>query len=186
MLRWITILAMGYGAALGYLYVFQRSLLYFPNKASFTPASSGVPDMAEVELTTADGLTLVAWYKPSVSGRPTMVLFHGNAGHPAGGGTRARPYLDAGIGVLLVEYRGYCPNPGDPNEEGLYLDGQAALNFLVARKVPMSRIVLYGESLGTGVAVALASQRPAGEMVGAVVLEAPYANMVDAAAHHYP
>ena len=84
--------------------------------------------------------------------------------------------------MLLAEYRGYGGNPGTPSEEGFYADGRAALDFLAAREVPAARIVLYGESLGTGVAVQLALER----RVGAVVLEAPFTSAVDVGADIYP
>jgi fermentation-respiration switch protein FrsA (DUF1100 family) len=159
----------------------QRFLLYLPDRGSAAPGDFGVPDMAAVELTTEDGLDLTAWYKAAEDGRPTIAFFHGNAGHLGYRGLKVRPYLDAGYGVLLVEYRGYGPNPGKPSEQGLYRDGRAALAYLAAAGVPAGRTALYGESLGTGVAVELAQGQP----LAAVILEAPYTSMADVGAHHY-
>jgi fermentation-respiration switch protein FrsA (DUF1100 family) len=157
----------------------QDSLLYFPDTSRPDPARFGVPDMAPVELRTADGLALLAWYKP---GDPTLVLLHGNGGHIGHRGFKVRPWLDAGVGVLLVEWRGYGGNPGKPGEAGFRDDGRAALDFLAARGVAPERVVLYGESLGTGIAVMLAAERP----IGALVLEAPYDSIAALAAWHYP
>lgn len=116
---------------------------------------------------------------------PTIVIFHGNAGHLGHRGFKARVFLDRGYGVLLAAYRGYGGNPGRPGEQGLYADGAAALDYLRdTAGLPPGKIVLYGESLGTGVAVELAAR---GDLdFAAVILEAPYTSMADLGAHHYP
>ena len=113
---------------------------------------------------------------------PTIAYFHGNAGNIADRGFKVRPFLDAGLGVLLVGYRGYGGNPGAPSEAGLFADGRAALDFLAGQGVPANRIVVFGESLGSGVAVLLASER----RLGAVVLEAPFTSAADAGQRAYP
>src|SRR5437867_7938918 len=87
-----------------------------------------------------------------------------------------------GYGVLLVEYRGYGGNPGSPSEAGLYHDGRAALAFLEREGITGRRLVLYGESLGSAVAVQLAATRE----VGALVLESPFTSIAAVARHHYP
>jgi fermentation-respiration switch protein FrsA (DUF1100 family) len=175
-----------YGGLVGAMYLGQRRLMYLPNTAVPDPALSGVSEMRPVDLTTADGLTLLAWYRPPPRARdPVLVLFHGNAGHIGYRGYKVRPYLDASFGVLLVEYRGYGGNPGRPSEQGLYADGRAALDFLDRQGVLPDRLVLYGESLGGGVAVRLASERAGGRAVGAVVLEAPFTSIAAVAQRHY-
>lgn len=180
---WLAAGAVAYAALVGGMYALQRQLLYFPDKATPMPAAWGVPDMAPRRVTTADGLDIVGWYRPAAeSSRPTVVLFHGNAGHVGFRGFKARVFLDAGFGVLLAGYRGYGGNPGEPTEEGLYRDARAALDALAADGIHGPRLVLYGESLGTGVAVAMAGERP----VGAVILEAPYTSIPDVGARHYP
>jgi hypothetical protein len=167
------------------MYVLQRSIMYFPARSLPTPAQAGVPDMDVVTLKTNDGLELKAWFKPPQGSgdeaKPTVVYFHGNGGGIAVRGVRARPYLDRGFGVLLVEYRGYSENPGSPNEEGLYADGRASLAFVESEGLSLDRIVLLGESLGSGVAVQLATEFD----VAAVVLEAPFTSTVDVAAGAY-
>lgn len=171
-----------YVALVGIMYLGQRRMTYFPDPGTPDPARYGVPEMEPVRFDTADGLTLGSWYGPPARpGAPVLVYFHGNAGHIGHRGHRARPYLDAGYGVLLVEYRGYGGNPGDPTEEGLYADGRAALDFLAGQGLAGDQIVLYGESLGTGVAVRLASET----RVGAVVLEAPFSSLAEVGARHY-
>ncbi|MCW5700143.1 MAG: alpha/beta hydrolase [Rhodospirillales bacterium] len=178
----------GYMAIVGGMYVFQRSLLYVPDVSETTPAANGAPEMSVVTTETADGLSLANWYRPAAGdNRRTIVYLQGNGGHLGYRSDRVRPYLDAGYGVFMVGYRGYGGNPGKPTEVGLYEDAGAALRFLMEQGVPPSRTVLYGESLGTGVAVHVArEQAVAGKPVSAVVLEAPLSSAVDVGAHHYP
>jgi fermentation-respiration switch protein FrsA (DUF1100 family) len=169
----------------GGMYLIQRRLMYFPSPDPDVrePAAYGVPEMKVVWLSTADGLRLLAWYRPPPGAQaPVLVYFHGNAGHIGYRAPKVRPYLDAGYGVLLLSYRGYSGNPGWPSEEGLYADGRAALGFLSDEGVAPGRLVLYGESLGAGVAVELARRTP----VPAVVLEAPFSSVADVAAYHFP
>ncbi len=175
-------IAAAYLVFVGALYLFQRSMLYHPDRTRPEPANFGVPEMRPVTLQTDDGLALVAWWRPpSDETRPVMVFFHGNAGHIGYRATKLGPYLGRGWGVLLVSYRGYGGNPGDPTEDGLYADGRAALEYLRGRGIPPSRQVAYGESLGAAVAVELAR----GSEFGAVVLEAPFTSVADVAQAMY-
>jgi fermentation-respiration switch protein FrsA (DUF1100 family) len=168
------------------LYVFQRNLMYHPDSMVPFPAGSGVSEMEVVGLVTDDGLRLLAWYRPAEEERATLVYFHGNAGHIGTRGDKVRPYLDAGLGVLLVSYRGYAGNPGSPTEEGLYADGRAALGFLAERGIGPAGVVLYGESLGSGVAVDVAHRQAAIEPVAGVILESPFSSIADVAQTRYP
>jgi hypothetical protein len=181
------VLAVGfYTALVGALYMVQRGLIYHPSSEMPSPAESGMPEMRPVAITAADGIKLVSWYRPAEGGRPIIVYFQGNGGNIAGRGFKARPYLDAGFGMLLAGYRGYGENPGSPDEDGLYADGRAQLTFLAGEGVPPKKWVLYGESLGGGIAVQLALEQAAKTAVGALVLEAPFTSLGDAAAAHYP
>jgi|APTNR8051073442_1049403.scaffolds.fasta_scaffold04508_7 hypothetical protein len=185
----VAVTALGcYVVVLFAMYLLQRSLMYFPDDAMPSPTASSLPDMTVERLHTEDNLDLLAWYRPPSSPmQPVIVYLHGNGGHIGYRGRRVRPYLDAGMGVLLVEYRGYGSNPGTPTEEGLYADGRAALRFLDRRGVPDRCRVLYGESLGTAVAIRMAAEAAAEDRpVTAVVLEAPLSSVADVAAYHYP
>ncbi|MSO93892.1 MAG: alpha/beta hydrolase [Rhodospirillales bacterium] len=190
LINFVAVAAGVYAAVVGGMYFAQRHLMYLPDTSVPSAAASGVPEMVEVGLTTEDGLRLRSWYREAVSGAPTIVYFCGNGGHIGYRGFKVRPFLDAGLGVLMVSYRGYGGNEGSPTEEGLYADGRAALAFLHARGVPRKLWILYGESLGSGVAVQLAQEiRDAAldeTSVGALVLESPFTSMVDAAGDHYP
>lgn len=171
-------IAAAYLVFVGALYLFQRSVLYHPDRTRPEPADYGVPEMRPVTLRTDDGLALLAWWRPpSDETRPVMVFFHGNAGHIGHRGGKLKPYLDRGWGVLLVGWRGYGGNPGDPTEDGLYADGRAALDYLRGLGIPSSRQVAYGESLGSAVAVELARETG----FGAIVLEAPFTSIADIA-----
>ncbi len=173
----------GYGVVLLGLWLGQRRLIYLPDRVVPEPAIAGVPEMAVVELATADGLRLSAWHRPPAhDGLATLVYFHGNAGHLGMRGSKIRPYLDAGYGVLLPAYRGFSGNPGQPTEAGLYADGEAALDFLAGAGSPAGRLVLYGESLGSGVAVELATRHH----IAALVLEAPFTSIADVGQHRFP
>lgn len=190
MAEWATfagLAAGGYGALTAVLYAVQRRLLYVPDREPPSRGESGVPDMAEVTLRTEDGLLLGAWHAPAAPGRPTMVYYHGNGGHIGYRGRRVRPYLEAGLGVLLVGYRGYGANPGRPTEAGLYHDARAGLAFAKESGIAAPRLVLYGESLGTTVAVRMAAEMARdGRPPAAVILEAPLSSVTDVAAHQYP
>lgn len=193
----VAVTAACYLAVVAGMYAFQRNLLYLPDQRRPSPAARELLGMETVVLNTADGLRLSAWYREAGAEQPTIVHFHGNGGNIGSRAHRMAPYLDAGFGLLMVEYRGYGGNPGEPTEDGLYEDGRAALAFLDRRGVAAETIVLYGESLGSGVAVQLAADRGSGETdnestdaqtspVAAVVLEAPLSSVTDVAAHHYP
>ncbi|MEX1206446.1 MAG: alpha/beta hydrolase [Dongiaceae bacterium] len=190
----VATVAGGYLLAMGLLFVFQRQLLYYPSGERPSLETAGLAGrMTPVRLTTADGLELLAWYAAAAEGRPTVVYFHGNAGHIGYRADKVRPYLAAGLGVLLLEYRGYGGNPGRPSEDGLYADARAALDFLDGAGVAAGRRVLYGESLGSAVAVRMAAERAArlgeasGEArVGAIVLEAPFTSVPALAQSKFP
>ncbi len=181
--RIIGVLAVQFALLLAGCAEVQRSLMYFPEHELPDPTTVGVPEMAVVRLSTADGLALVSWYARAVGPeRPTIVYLHGNAGNIAGRAPKVRPFLDRGYGLLLVSYRGYGSNRGAPNEQGLIADGRAALDFLADRGVGPARTVLLGESLGSAVAVSLASERD----VAAIILEAPFTSAADVGQHAFP
>jgi len=177
----------GYGVIVATMYLAQRRLMYPAPPHTADPPEAGVPEMVEVWVRTADGLDLRGWHRAAPSGGPTLVYLHGNAGSLAVCAEKLRPYLDAGLGVLMLAWRGYSGNPGRPYEAGLYADGRAALDLLAGAGVVAGDVVLYGESLGTGIAVHLARERAqAGTPVRALVLEASYASMAEAAQANYP
>jgi fermentation-respiration switch protein FrsA (DUF1100 family) len=171
-----------YGLLVGSLFWFQRSLLYVPPGDRPNLAAAAISGLEAVAVETEDGLDLTHWYRPPTSpGGPVVVLFHGNAGHIGDRAAKYRPLFEAGFGVFLAEYRGYGGNPGSPTEEDLTADGRSVLAFLAARGVTPDRTVVYGESLGTGLAVKMAADRP----VAGLVLEAPPGSIAEVAQAHY-
>lgn len=168
---------------LAVFYYTQRSLLYFPTHVYRSPAQMGVNRaFLELPVTTADGLNLKAWYAPARTKAFTIVFFHGNGDSLYGAAQVAEPYIEAGYGFLAVEYRGYSGLPGKPTEAGLYNDGRACIQALIAHGVPPRDIILFGHSLGTGVAIQMASESPA----GGLILLAPYLSIPSLARIHYP
>lgn len=183
MIGWVGGVAGVYAVLVVLLYVAQRSLLYHPDQTVPDPAAWDAPTMEAVRLPTDDGLKIYAWWRaPADTTKPIIVYFHGNAGHLGERVDKTAPYLDAGYGLLLVTYRYNAKAGGKPTEEGLLLDGKAAIEFALAQTgATQDRLVLYGESLGSGVAVQLANRYD----VGAVVLEAPYSSVAEVAQGHY-
>ena len=179
---WIAMLAAGiYTIACLGLYVFQRRLLYFPDPAHYTPQQADLAGVEEISLATPDGERLVAWYKPAPAPAPVLLYFHGNGGGLYLRRERIEALAGAGYGVFILGYRGYSGSTGRPTEEALLADGLLACDYLKAQGVVPSRIVLYGESLGTGIATQVASQR----QTSAVILEAPYGSVAAEAKAHF-
>lgn len=173
-------LAAVYAALVGALYAGQRSLMYPRSTERATAAAAGLAGFADITIETADGERIVAWHKPAEPGRATLLYFHGNGGSLLGRSGRARLLSADGRGLLLVSYRGYSGSTGSPTEQGLRADARASHAWL-AERVPPRRIVLYGESLGSAVAVHLAAERP----VGGVILDAPFTSIADVARLQY-
>lgn len=180
-LKWLLIIAAGgYIALLAGMLTFQRSLLYFPDPRRLDPAEAGLPAARVVELTSADGVRLLAWYAPAQAGKLLVLYFQGNAGGLDLRAERFGKLTDDGTGLLALNYRGFGGSGGSPSETGLIADANAAYDFAV-KQTPPSRIVAFGESLGTGVAVALASERE----VGGLILDAPFTSAAEVGASVY-
>ena len=183
----LTAIIAGYIGLVGIVYIGQRSLMYHPGGPIGPPEAYGVQEMSELPLETDAGQVLISWYAPPKPDQPILVFFHGNAGTIGDRAQKVRPYLSAGFGVILAGYRGFGGNPGSPSETGLYDDAATILNHLKATGISSERWVLYGESLGSGVATEMAHRYAiSGMPIGALVLEAPFSSMGDAAAIHYP
>ena len=183
----LTAVIAGYICLVGIIYVGQRGLMYHPGGPIGPPTAYGVGEMVELPLENDAGHTLISWYAAPKPNQPVLIFFHGNAGTIGDRAEKIRPYLNAGFGVVLAGYRGFGGNPGSPSEAGLYNDAATILGHLRTNGIPPKRWVVYGESLGTGVATEMAHRYAiTGFSVGALVLEAPFTSMGDAAAVHYP
>jgi uncharacterized protein len=180
-LGWIAIIALVlYVALTASVYFAQRSLMYFPDIAHVAPAAAGLPEAEEVPLTSADGTQIHIWFVAPRDNKPVIIYFHGNGGSLPGRVDRFRQLIQEGIGLVGVEYRGYGGSGGTPSEQGLIDDAKAGYDFAAARYT-VPQIVAWGESLGSGVAVALAAEKP----VGRLILEAPFTSTEAVGARHY-
>ena len=172
-------LAGGYLGLLALMFFAQRSLMYFPERVRTTPAAAGFPEAQEIWLDPADGERVIAWHVPPRGDRPVVLYFHGNGGSLRLRVDRFRRIAADGVGLVALSYRGYGGSSGTPTEQGLIEDARAA--YAYADEYYPGRIALWGESLGTGVAVALAAEKP----VTRIILDAPYTSTVDVAAAIY-
>lgn len=175
------IAAIAYLALLLLLYMGQRRMMYIPDRSAIPPAAAGFSDAREEKIKTPDGETVHIWYRPPKTGKPLILYFHGNAGQIAGRAERFRLLSNKGHGILALSYRGYGPSTGSPSEDGLITDARATYAFARANGHRPKDIFLFGESLGTGVAVALAAEKP----VGGLILEAPYSSTLAVAQSTY-
>ncbi|HEY6023929.1 MAG TPA: alpha/beta hydrolase [Pseudolabrys sp.] len=181
-LKWLLVLAvLGYGGLLALMYVFQRALMYFPDPVRTPPPAAGLAEAEEVKLTSADGEKLVAWHVAARGLKPVVIYFHGNAGALNLRAVRFKWLTADGTGLVALSHRGYGGSSGKPSEAGFIRDAFAAYDFAAAR-YPAKRIVLWGESLGTAVAIALATERE----VGGLILDAPFTSAADVGAAAYP
>jgi|SRR3954453_2624426 fermentation-respiration switch protein FrsA (DUF1100 family) len=180
LLKWLIAAAAAFGGFVALMYLAQRTLMYHPETQRTPPAAAGLLDVQELVLDTADGEKVIVWYAPPQRELPLVLYFHGNGGALRYRADRFRALTGEGYGLLALSYRGYGGSTGSPSEAGMIADAQAAYAFAVAR-VPAERIVLFGESLGTGVAVALA----ASQRIGRLILEAPFTSAVDLGAQVY-
>jgi uncharacterized protein len=178
-LKWLLIVvAVAYACGLAVLFLVQRSFLFpVPTLARTSPQQAGFPEAEEHVLATADGEKVIVWHVPARPGHPVILYFHGNGDFLAGFFGRFRDLIADGTGVVALSYRGYAGSSGQPSERGLLQDADAAYAFTTAR-YGADKIVVWGFSLGTGVAVALAAE----QRIGKLILEAPYTSIVDVAA----
>ena len=167
------------------IWVAQRRLIYFPLARLSSPGEAGLAGGELVEFETSDGLRLGAWFLAGTGPSPrlTVMVFNGNAGNRAYRAPLAVALQRHGLQVLLTDYRGYGGNPGTPTEGGLAADARAALAYLLSRPdVDRSRIVYFGESLGSAVALRLAVE----QIPAALILKSPFTSLADIGRYHYP
>jgi len=181
----IGLVAAGAAAILWLAWLLQGRLMYFPAGDVPAPEQVGLTAVDAVSFQTTDGLRLNAWFvkAPGSSPHPAVLVFNGNAGNRAYRAPLAAALRRHGLHVLLTDYRGYGGNPGAPSERGLAADAAAARAYLAGREdVDAERIIYFGESLGTAVAVRLAVDQPP----AALILRSPFTSMSDIARYHYP
>lgn len=168
----VVVILLGYLALCVAAYAFQRRLIYFPTTARVAPGAAGLADYAGLELSSGDQRIVAWWRAPPRPDAGVVLYLHGNGGNLASRAERLRALSAAGFGVLAIDYRGYGGSSGEPSEAGLRQDALAAYDFARVH-APESRIVVVGESLGSGVATRLATQRP----VAGLLFDSPFASM---------
>jgi fermentation-respiration switch protein FrsA (DUF1100 family) len=170
----------------GIVWAGQRRMMYFPYRDLPAPAAVGLSAAQEVSFQTEDGISLGGWFVPAAglaAPRFTVIVFNGNAGNRSYRAPLAAALARRGVATLLFDYRGYGENEGSPSEHGLTLDARAAHFYATTRPdVDPARLVYFGESLGTAVALRLAVEKPP----TALVLRSPFTSFADMGRHHYP
>ena len=171
----------------------EPSMIYLPDRQlEAAPDAAGL-SYEDVFLTTADGARIHGWFLPAPRDLPsspfTLLFFHGNAGNISHRLDKLAVFHELGASVFIIDYRGYGRSEGQPSEEGIYRDAQAAYEYLTGKAQPHGAphlearsIVVYGESLGSAVAVDLASK----VTVGGVVLEEPFTSIGDVGHEKFP
>ena len=164
------------------LFIFQRKIVFNISGRPKKPNEYGLIDIEEIEVSTNDEIKLLCWYSKAKLNKPTLIYLHGNSFDIGERAYRVKRYIDQGWGVLLVSWRGYSGNIGVPTESNLYIDGESAVKWVEKEKfIKKSDLVLYGESLGAGVAVEMATRY----IFKSVILEAPFTSIVDIAQKRY-
>lgn len=160
----------------------QRSMMYLPERCAVDPQRMGLSSCEVFSLQSSDGITLTGWHIRPREGFPTLLYYHGNAGHLGYRAEKLRVFSENGFGILAVHYRGYGDSEGSPTERGIIADAKALYRYATETlRIDPAHIILYGESLGSGVAVRVASEH----VIGGLVLEAPYTSVADRAAEIY-
>ena len=163
-------------------YIFQRNLLYHPTENNYSGDQISV-DVEKIKIRTQDNIELVSWYhKKNLNNYKTILFLHGNAGSLENRIHKINHFKDMNVNFLIIAWRGFSGNEGKPTEKGLYEDARSAVRWLKSNGVKENNIIIYGESLGTGVATEIAQNKN----FAGVILESPFTSMIDAGKDKYP
>jgi len=165
-----------------FVFFYQRNLLYHPFENNYSSDQINF-SYEEVFIPASNGNNLKGWlHKKDLNNKKTLVFFHGNAGDLRNRIYKLNLIKDFDINFLIVAYRGFSGNNGKPTEKGLYEDARSTLNWLTKQKIKEKQIIIYGESLGTGVSIEVAQNRK----FAGIILESPFTSMVEAGKFYYP
>ena len=178
----VTLLLIAFVGIHTLFYLSQRQLMYFPSRERAEPREAGLVDVKEVELRDRNGDSLFSWFGRAQAGKPTILFFHGNGGAIVHRAHRFRGFMTDGLGMFMLGYPGYGGSDGRPSEHAFLEAARLAYQYLRSEGLGPDDIVIYGESIGSGVAVQLAATVDA----KGLVLEAPLSSAVDVAREHYP
>ena len=178
----IIVILLIYLSVLIYLFFFQRNLLYHPNENNYSGDKLKV-DIEEVQIKTSENINLLGWFhKKDLNKFKTIVYFHGNAGRLENRIHKLNYFKDINVNFLIISWRGFSGNSGKPSEQDLYKDGKSAIDWLKNMGLSEKDIILYGESLGTGIAIQIAQNK----RFAGLILETPFTSMIDVAKNVYP
>jgi len=164
------------------LFIFQRNLMYHPDENNYFGDKLKV-NIEKVKINTSDNINLLAWFhKKDLKKFKTIVYFHGNAGKLENRIHKLNHFKDMKVNFLIIAWRGFSGNEGKPSEEGLYEDGNSSIRWLKNLGLTEKDIIIYGESLGTGIATEIAQNKN----FAGLILETPFTSMIDAAKNFYP
>jgi fermentation-respiration switch protein FrsA (DUF1100 family) len=163
-------------------YVFQRNLLYHPKENNYF-GDELLVSIEKVKIKTQDNIELLSWHhKKNLEKYKTILFLHGNAGSLENRIHKINHFKDININFLIIAWRGFNDNKGEPTEKGLYEDARSAVRWLNSKGVNVKDIIIYGESLGTGVAIEIAQNKS----FAGIILESPFTSMIDVAKDKYP
>jgi hypothetical protein len=165
-----------------FVYFYQRSLLYNPSENNYLNDKISF-DYKEIFIETDKNIELKSWFiEKDLKKFKTILFFHGNAGNLFNRVYKLNELTKLDLNILIISWRGFSGNEGRPTEKTLYHDAEEAVKWLKAQGLDNKNIILYGESLGTGVATELASKNN----FGGIILESPFTSMADVAKLYYP
>jgi len=167
------------------VFFFQSNLLYHPSVNNYLKnrVINEPTEIEKVKITTEDKVELLGWfYNKNINKFKTILFFHGNAGSLENRTYKLNHFKDLKVNFLIIAWRGFSGNKGQPNEIGLYKDAESAIKWLKMKGINEKNIILYGESLGTGVAVEIAQNKK----YAGVILESPFTSMVNMGRKYYP
>jgi hypothetical protein len=167
------------------VFFFQRSLLYHPAVDNYLKNQNTTEptEIEKVKITTKDKIDLLGWfYNQDLDKFKTILFFHGNAGSLENRIYKLDHFKNLNVNFLIIAWRGFSGNKGKPNETGLYEDAESAIRWLKMKGIEEKNIILYGESLGTGVVVEIAQNKN----YAGIILESPFTSMVDMGEKYYP
>ena len=167
------------------VFFFQRNLLYHPSVDNYLEDNLATQptEIEKVKITTEDKIDLIGWfYNKDIEKFKTIVFFHGNAGSLDNRTYKLNHFKDLNVNFLIIAWRGFSGNKGKPNELGLYEDAKSAVKWLNIKGVQDKNIILYGESLGTAIAVEIAQNKK----YAGVILESPFTSMINMGKKYYP
>ena len=178
----VVILILFYVLLLISVFIFKRKLLYHPNFSNHITGDGLIHSIEKINIKTEDNIDLKGWFHLKDLKKKTILFFHGNAGTLDNRIYKLNFLGNLDVNFLIIAWRGYSGSTGKPSEFGLYQDAKSALNWLNLKGVTDEKIILYGESLGTSIAIEVGQNKDFAGMI----LESPFTSMVDVGRKHYP